>query len=440
MVDEQPEAGERPVSRWRRIGRIALRVTGALGLLLTIAAIALRIAAGPSLGAAAEGERLARMIESPNFDDGKFQNPEPLWNDYVGMIIGTGDASDHQLPVDDIPVERVTGDRFDTPPASGLRATWLGHSTVLLEIDGHRILTDPIWGPRSSPWTWLGPERWYPPPLDIGDLPELDAIVISHDHYDHLDYPTVELLRDHDVPWLVPLGVGAHLAHWGVPAELIVEMDWGDVYTIRPPGMAPASATSASAAAAPLAIHATEARHASGRTPWTMDETLWVGFAFVGAEHRAFFSGDTGLFNRMRDIGARLGPFDLTMIEVGAYDRTWPDWHIGPEQAVEAHEWLRGDVLLPIHWGMFDLANHGWTEPIERTIAAAQAAGVTIVSPPPGGSVEPTVRSMGDRVGPIDGPATGAPAGPLPRRWWPSIPWATAAERPIVSTGIDGRR
>lgn len=391
---------------------------GGLVILLLVAALALRIAAGRALGAAATGPRLVRVEASPHYRDGKFRNAEPLWNDYWGMATGMLGASDFQTPTDEIPVERVPAERFAEPPQTGLRATWLGHSTVLLEIDGFRVLTDPVWGPRSSPYSWLGPERWYPPPLALDDLPELDAIVVSHDHYDHLDFPTVEWLSAVDVPWIVPLGVGAHLAHWGIPEERIVEVDWGEVHTLSGEG-------------APLEIHTTEARHASGRTPWTFDKTLWAGYAFVGAEHRVFFSGDTGLFDRMRDIGARLGPFDLTMIEVGAYDRTWPDWHIGPEQAVEAHQWLQGEVLLPIHWGLFDLANHGWTEPMERTVAAAEAAGVVIVSPPPGGSVEPTVML---RDAELNGPGWSV------ERWWPDVPWDRAAAHPIVSTGMNERR
>jgi L-ascorbate metabolism protein UlaG (beta-lactamase superfamily) len=148
------------------------------------------------------------------------------------------------------------------------------------------------------------------------------------------------------------------------------------------------------------------------------DAKLWAGYAFIGARNRAFFSGDTGLHPAMRDIGARLGPFDITMIEVGQYHRAWPDWHIGPEQAVTAHAWLRGKVMLPMHWGLFTLAPHAWTEPIERAVVAGATAGAIIVTPRPGESVEPETR-------------------PPVVRWWPSLLWVTAAEHPIVSTQVN---
>jgi L-ascorbate metabolism protein UlaG (beta-lactamase superfamily) len=145
------------------------------------------------------------------------------------------------------------------------------------------------------------------------------------------------------------------------------------------------------------------------------DQDLWAGYALIGPQHRVYYSGDTGLFPMMREIGARFGPFDLTMIEVGQYNRAWPDWHIGPEQAVRAHQLVRGRVLLPVHWATFTLAYHGWTEPIERALAAAKSAGVAIVAPMPGQSIEPSKP-------------------PAVVRWWPKLPWRTGAQDPIVSS------
>jgi L-ascorbate metabolism protein UlaG (beta-lactamase superfamily) len=228
--------------------------------------------------------------------------------------------------------------------------------------------------------------------------------LISHDHYDHLDYPTITAIKDWDTVFIVPLGVGAHLQYWGVRADRIREIDWWDRVTVGE-----------------LQIVMTPARHASGRQVYDQNATLWAGYALLGASHRVYFSGDTGLFSQLERIGRELGPFDLTMIEAGAYDQSWPDWHIGPEQAVLAHRIVRGETFFAVHWGLFDLANHGWTEPIERTLAAAEAADVTVVVPRPGQCFEPDVGL------PIE-------------RWWPELPWRTATAYPLASTKVDALR
>ncbi len=358
-------------------------------------------AASLAAGAEPTGARLERMHGSPQWSGGVFANPQPLWNSASLTMAEMAEKPAHSVPPDPVPVETVDAARFATPPPSGLRVTWLGHSTTLVEIDGIRVLTDPVWGEFSGPSKGIGPDRWYPPPLPMEALPEIDVVVISHDHYDHLDTPTILMLAKRDVKFVAPLGVGAHLEHWNVPPDRIVEMDWWESTRIES-----------------VEITCTPARHASGRGLFDQNRTLWAGYVFRGPEHGVYFSGDTGLFPDMKTIGQRLGPFDLTMIEVGAYGRGWPDWHIGPEQAVRAHGWLRGEVFLPIHWGLFDLAAHGWTEPIERVAVAAKAAGVVIVSPRPGGSFEPSTP-------------------PPLERWWPDLPWKTAEDAPIVSTKID---
>ncbi|EYF00465.1 MBL fold metallo-hydrolase [Chondromyces apiculatus] len=382
--------------------RRALRRMGiGLGVLLVLGVTLAVIDGWRAFGHRAEGERRARMERSPHWKDGRFVNPQPLSNDWWGSLTGAFRASPDVSPAAPLPAARIDPARFEAPPASGLRVTWLGHSSLLVEIDGHRVLTDPVWSERASPFTWIGPQRWYAPMIALDELPALDAVVISHDHYDHLDYQTLVALKDRDTTFIVPLGVGAHLAYWGVPEARIVELDWWERTRVRE-----------------LDIVCTPARHASGRTMlFDQDATLWAGYALVGEEHRAYFSGDTGLFPAMQEIGDRLGPFDVTMIEAGEYHRAWPDWHMGPEQAVAAHGMLRGKVMLPMHWALFSLAYHGWTEPAERVLAAAERARTTVVLPKPGVSIEP------------DAP-------PTVERWWPEVPWENAEQHPVLSTGL----
>jgi L-ascorbate metabolism protein UlaG (beta-lactamase superfamily) len=297
-----------------------------------------------------------------------------------------------------LPIVKPTRADFAQRPASGLRATWLGHSTVLVEIDGARILFDPVWARRASPSSLIGPERFHEPPLALEDLPPLDAIIASHDHYDHLDRGVVrELARSaaqSRARFVVPLGVGAHLEKWGVAPERITELDWSESVTVGP-----------------LKLTATPARHFSGRGLSDRNHTLWASWSVAGPAHRVFHSGDTGPFAGVADIGATHGPFDLTFIKIGAYGETWPDIHLTPEQAVDAHAKLRGRALLPIHWGTFNLAFHAWDEPAERVVVAATAAGAQVIMPSPGESVEPT------RARPVD-------------PWWRRVGRAGESVRP----------
>ncbi len=377
-----------------------LRGVGATFLLVG-ALVAIPVVDGwAAFGKAPAGDRLERMESSPWHANGVFENPQPLWNDDWGAAKAMFSANEHGRPTVTPPFVAIDARRFQLAPESGLRVTWLGHSTLLVEIEGRRFLTDPVWGRRCSPVTWLGPERWYEPPLPLTDVPKLDAVVISHDHYDHLDHETILSMKDWDTTFIAPLGVGAHLVYWGVPEARIVELDWWEKRSVGG-----------------VDVVSIPARHASGRHLLDQNRTLWSGYAFVGKRRRAFFSGDTGMFPGIGEIGSRLGPFDVTMIEVGAYGHAWPDWHLGPEQAVRAHVLVRGEVFLPIHWGLFNLAFHGWTEPIERVLVAAKGAGVRVAAPRPGESVEPA------RPPPIE-------------PWWPELPWRTADEYPIVSTKL----
>lgn len=385
-------ASKRP---WlRRIGK----VFAALFLLLILGAGFLVVAAWTAAGSKPSGARLERIAQSPHFKDGTFFNALPEHTDYWGAIKAMFASSDDTNPKSAVPIAPKAD--LTTPPPSGLRITWLGHSSMLIEIDGKRFLTDPVWGERASPFSFLGSKRFYPPVRALKDLLPLDAVVLSHDHYDHLDEGSIRELNTLGVPFVMPLGIGSHLEYWGVPAERITELDWWQTKQFGG-----------------VELACTPSRHFSGRFLTDRNATLWASWAFIGPQHRAYFSGDTAMFPGFAEIGAKYGPFDVTMVESGAYNRFWPDVHLGPEQAVDAHVALRGQLLMPVHWGTFNLAPHAWTEPVERLLVAAQAAGAQTYIPKPGESFEPATPPAQDR-------------------WWPTVPWQTAAEHPVVSTGL----
>jgi L-ascorbate metabolism protein UlaG (beta-lactamase superfamily) len=257
---------------------------------------------------------------------------------------------------------------FDAPPVSGLRITLIGHSSLLIEIDGKRILTDPVWSERVSFSSFFGPKRFFEPPIALEDLPPLDAIIISHDHYDHLDKSTIKYFAGKHIPFVTSLKVGQHLASWGIEKNFITELDWGDSTMLGDD----------------CNITATPARHFSGRGIIGRNETLWSSFVIKGHTHNIFFGADSGWFPVFKDIGEAFGPFDLTMLEIGAYGQYWPDIHMGPDNASNAHLALKGKLMMPIHWGTFNLAPHAWDEPIERLLKYAKEKNIDLFVPEPG--------------------------------------------------------
>jgi L-ascorbate metabolism protein UlaG (beta-lactamase superfamily) len=304
---------------------------------------------------------------SPHYDRDTFHNTLPASTvgpvSVASMVAAMLTRGRRGVPSGPVPLAAS-----DHPTVAGsLAVTWYGHSSALIEIDGLRVLVDPVWSERVSPSALIGPRRMHPVPVGLGKLPPVDVVLISHDHYDHLDLPTVRALtRMGSAPFVVPLGVGAHLRSWGVPAERVVELDWGGKARVRK-----------------LTLTCTEARHFSGRG-LARNTTLWSSWVITGPRHGVFFGGDTGYTPAFAEIGARFGPFNLTLLPIGAYNEQWPDIHMNPEEAVRAHGDLGGDLLVPVHWATFNLAFHEWSEPIRRLHAAAERSGVRVAVPMPG--------------------------------------------------------
>ncbi|MEU1126157.1 MBL fold metallo-hydrolase [Streptomyces sp. NPDC005899] len=336
-----------------------------------------------AFGADPGGARMERIRRSPNFADGVFQNPEGARTRPSGSLLEFAqvyfrrEERARRSPTGTVPVHATTLADLARPPVSGLRLTWMGHSTVLAEIDGSRVLFDPVWGERCSPFAFAGPKRLHPAPLPSAALGSVDVVVISHDHYDHLDLPTIKALARTDTVFAVPLGVGAHLEAWGVSPDRIHELDWNETAQV-----------------ADISLTATPARHFCGRGLRNQQHTLWASWVVAGPAHRVYHSGDTGYFSGFQGIGAEHGPFDATMIQVGAYSEYWPDIHMTPAEGMRAHLDLQGGrsagALLPIHWGTFNLAPHPWAEPGEWMRDAAEEAGQAVAFPRPGEPFEPS--------------------------------------------------
>ena len=331
-----------------------------------------------SIGRRPDGARLERMRASPRWSGERFRNLHPIMpglRDPNARMPTLGEflcGGEGRVPPGPLPSVNPLG-VWDRGPGSGLRATWLGHSTVLLEIGGVRVLTDPVWGTRASPSRLAGPRRFQPVPVALKEMPPLDLVLVSHDHYDHLDYPTIRQLAKTDVPFVTSLGVGAHLEAFGVRPQRITELDWWESWQL--PG-------------ADLAVTAAPSQHFSGRTPKSRNSTLWSSLVVRSARHTVFFSGDTGLTSEYTSIRERLGPFDLIMLEVGAFHPAWGDMHLGPDNALRALTLLGGGTFLPIHWGTFALAMHTWDQPAERLLELAGASG-RLLLPRLGEPVEP---------------------------------------------------
>ena len=298
-----------------------------------------------------------------------FQNPanpeakpsQSGWRIWSRFLVGTKVGT---VPIDAIPVQPVTRAQLDALSNDGNHVIRLGHSSHLLKLQGRYWLIDPVFGERVSPFSFIGPKRFHAPPLALQELPPIEGLVLSHDHYDHLDVPTIEYLRQKVQRYFVPLGVSARLQEMGVEAARIQEFDWWQ-----------------SASHAGVQLTATPAQHFSGRGLWDRNATLWASWVLQSGTQRIYYSGDSGYFGGFKQIGERFGGFDLALIENGAYDDYWPSVHMAPEQSMQAFEDLRAKVLYSVHNSTFDLAHHTWQDPLERLAALSAQRQITLATP-----------------------------------------------------------
>ncbi|MCV9920953.1 MBL fold metallo-hydrolase [Pseudomonas sp. BT-42-2] len=346
----------------------------------------------------------SHAADPAHYRDGRFHNQATLPQDGVMKKLRIGlkylllRKPPETRPVAPISLLPMTRQQvLDAPDHSLWR---LGHSTVLLKLRGRFFITDPVFAERASPVQWAGPVRFHAPPLALNEVPALAAVILSHDHFDHLDEQAIRQLAGRTDKFLAPLGVGDRLIDWGVPSEKVRQLDWWQETEVGG-----------------VRLIATPAQHFSGRGLFDSNQTLWASWVIIDDDLRLFFSGDTGYFDGFRQIGERYGPFNLTLIETGAYNLAWPNVHMQPEQSLQAHLDLRGQWLLPIHNGTFDLSIHGWQEPFERILALAAQAQVKLSTP-----------QMGERIS-LDSPHAG-------QNWWQPRPirqQGRAAQRSVAS-------
>lgn len=345
---------------------------------LPLATLALIVIAGgvmlfglDELGTAPAGEDLQRLQQSPQFDaeHGRFDNPLPgvletlnnVSSDWASMFKWFF-VKEERTPSEAMPQVHPNMETF-TNGDGRARCIWFGHSSLLLRMSGKNILIDPVFSGNASPIPFTV-KRFQQPVLTLEQLPVIDYIVISHDHYDHLDLATVRFFRNRQAQFIVPLGVGSHLRGWGIPADRIRELDWWE-----------------SERRGELEFIATPARHFSGRSFGARNNTLWASWIIRNGAQNIFFSGDSGYGPHFREIGEKYGPFDAALIETGQYNTRWQAVHLMPDEAAQAYFDLKARMFLPIHWGMFELSMHTWYQPAMEIRALAQAQGITLATP-----------------------------------------------------------
>lgn len=344
-------------------------------LLLLFVVAALFINLSPEFGGKANKEEIAKYEKSGHFEEGKFVNQIPTSMDMsfgsmMGTMIDFIKGVPNGKPQFDIPVEHIDSIEV-VENNSRSRLIWFGHSAFLLQIDGKNILIDPMLGNVPAPHPYLGGKRYSKElPIEIQKLPRIDAVLISHDHYDHLDYGSIQLLKEKTNQFLVPLGVGAHLRSWGIEEHQIEELDWWQEITYEH-----------------IQLVFAPSRHFSGRGISDRSKTLWGSWVIKGEKDNIYFSGDGGYGPHFTEIGNKYGPFDFAMMECGQYNEKWHDIHMMPEETAQAAIDVKAKTTMPIHWGAFSLALHSWTDPVERLSKKAKELNLELFIPKIGESI-----------------------------------------------------
>ena len=353
------------------------------GLALLVILFLLYFALAPRIGSDPAGDRLARIQASPNYREGQFRNVVETHMDIppgrmFGVMWSFIKGGEGREPKDTLPTVDFDRAAWEAVPDTSFAVAWFGHSSLLIKMGGVTFLVDPVFGERASTFSFAGPKRFrYRHHMRVDELPMVDVVLLSHDHYDHLERETILPLKDKQ--FIAPLGVGAHLEGWGVPAEAITEKEWWEEVQVGP-----------------VKLTLAPSRHFSGRGLNNRASTLWGSWVLECGNKRVYFGADSGYSPTFKELGDRFGPFDLALLECGAYNELWRGIHMMPEETAQAAVDLRAGVLMPVHWGKFSLAMHPWKEPVERLTVKARELGMPLLTPRIGAVVIDADRSRSE--------------------------------------------